>query len=49
MVASLYFHDKQTNRRVMLIGLLFCSAFVFVSFFARPSLEMTACSSKPIV
>ena len=36
MVASLYFHDKQTNRRVMLIGLLFCSAFVFVSFFARP-------------
>jgi hypothetical protein len=32
----MYFHDKQTNRRVMLIGLLFCSAFVFVSFFVRP-------------
>jgi hypothetical protein len=32
----MYFHDKGTNRRVMLIGLLFCSAFVFVSFFARP-------------
>ena len=35
----MYFHDKSVNRRVMLTGLLFCAAFVFVSFFARPQPE----------
>src|ERR1700684_477707 len=35
----MYFHDKGTNRRVMLIGLMFCTAFVLVSFFARPQPE----------
>jgi hypothetical protein len=35
----MYFHDKHTNRRVMLIGLLFCFAFVFVTYFARPRAE----------
>jgi hypothetical protein len=35
----MYFHDKGTNRRVMSIGLMFCTAFVLVSFFARPQPE----------
>jgi hypothetical protein len=35
----MYFHDKGTNRRVMLIGLMFCTAFVLVSFFAKPQPE----------
>jgi hypothetical protein len=35
----MYFHDKGTNRRVMLIGVMFCAAFVLVSFFARPQPE----------
>jgi hypothetical protein len=39
LVSIMYFHDKGTNRRVMLIGLNFCSVFVLVSFFARPQPE----------
>jgi hypothetical protein len=39
LVGVMYFHDKGTNRRVMLIGLMFCTAFVLVSFFARPQPE----------
>jgi hypothetical protein len=39
LVSVMYFHDKGTNRRVMLIGLMFCTAFVLVSFFARPQPE----------
>jgi hypothetical protein len=35
----MYFHDKHANRRVMFVGLMFCAAFVFVSFFARPQPE----------
>jgi len=35
----MYFHDRHTNRRVMLMGLMFCAAFVLVSFFARPQPE----------
>ena len=31
----MYIHDKGANRRVMLVGLMFCAAFMFVSFFAR--------------
>ena len=34
---SVTFHNagKRTHRKVMLVGLLFCSAFVAISFFAR--------------
>jgi hypothetical protein len=39
LVSVMYFHDKGTNRRVMLIGLMFCTAFVLVSFFAKPHPE----------
>ena len=35
MSASLHNADKATHRRIMLVGLLFCAAFVAVSFFAR--------------
>jgi hypothetical protein len=33
------FSRQSTNRRVMLMGLMFCTAFVLVSFFARPQPE----------
>ncbi|CAN5506097.1 hypothetical protein BH11PSE4_BH11PSE4_06650 [soil metagenome] len=36
MSASFHNADKATHRRVMAVGLLFCTAFVLVSFFARP-------------
>ena len=36
MSASFHNADKPTHRRVMLVGLLFCAAFIAVSFFARP-------------
>jgi hypothetical protein len=45
----MYFHDKGTNRRVMLIGLMFCTAFMLVSFLPGLSPKTTACSSKLIV
>ena len=32
---SFYTADKSTHRRVMLVGLMFCAAFVAFSFFAR--------------
>jgi hypothetical protein len=34
---SISFHnaDRRTHRKVMLVGLMFCSLFVAVSFFAR--------------
>jgi hypothetical protein len=35
----MYFHDKSTNRRVMLMGLVFCTGFVLFSFFAKPQPE----------
>jgi hypothetical protein len=35
----MYFHDKGTNRRVMLMGLVFCTGFVLFSFFAKPQPE----------
>ena len=35
----MYFHDKGTNRRVMLMGLVFCTGFVLISSFARPQRE----------
>jgi len=35
MSGSFHTADKGTHRRVMLVGLLFCAAFVAFSFFAR--------------
>ena len=34
---SVTFHnaDKRTHRKVMLVGLLFCTAFAAIGFFAR--------------
>jgi hypothetical protein len=36
MSSSFHSADKSTHRRTMLVGLLFCAAFIAVSFFARP-------------
>jgi hypothetical protein len=35
MSSSFHTADKSTHRRVMLVGGLFCAAFVAFSFFAR--------------
>ncbi len=35
MSNSFHTADKGTHRRVMLVGLMFCAAFVAFSFFAR--------------
>jgi len=35
MVPSFHNADKPTHRRVMVIGLLFCAAFVIISFSLR--------------
>jgi hypothetical protein len=35
MASSFHNADKQTHRKVMLVGLMFCALFVAVSFFAR--------------
>jgi hypothetical protein len=39
--SSFHNADKRTHRKVMLVGLLFCAAFVLVSFFAREQPENT--------
>ena len=39
MASSLHNADKSTHRRIMLVGLLFCAAFVAFSFFAREQPE----------
>ena len=39
MSASFHNADKGTHRRVMLVGLMFCAAFVAFSFFAREQPE----------
>ena len=39
MVPSFHNADKRTHRRVMVIGLLFCAAFVAISFSLRPQPE----------
>jgi hypothetical protein len=39
MVPSFHNADKPTHRRVMVVGLLFCLAFVAVSFSLRPQPE----------
>jgi hypothetical protein len=35
MSSSFHNADKRSYRKVMLLGLLFCAAFVMVSFFTR--------------
>jgi hypothetical protein len=39
MPASFHNADKATHRKVMLVGLMFCAAFVAISFFAREQPE----------
>jgi hypothetical protein len=39
MVPSFHNADKPTHRRVMAVGLLFCLAFVVISFSLRPQTE----------
>lgn len=39
MVTSFHNADKPTHRRVMVVGLLFCFAFVVISFSLRPQPE----------
>jgi hypothetical protein len=41
MSASFHNADKPTHRRVMLVGLMFCAAFVAFSFFAREQPQNT--------
>jgi hypothetical protein len=33
--------DKRTHRKIMLVGMLFCTAFVVISFFAREQPDNT--------
>ena len=35
MSSSFYTADKRAHRKVMLVGLLICAAFVAISFFAK--------------
>jgi hypothetical protein len=39
MVPSFHNADRPTHRRVMAIGLLFCAAFLLISFYLRPQPE----------
>ena len=39
MSSTFHSADKRTHRKVMLVGLLYCVAFVLVSFFAREQPE----------
>jgi hypothetical protein len=39
MVPSFHNADKPTHQRVMVVGLLFCIAFVIISFSLRPQAE----------
>lgn len=41
MSASFHNADKQTHRRVMLVGLMLCGAFVAISCFVREQPENT--------
>ena len=41
MSASFHNADKPTHRRVMLVGLLFCAAFIAISCLAREQPENT--------
>jgi hypothetical protein len=35
MSSSFHNADKRTHRKILLVGLLFCAAFVAISFFAQ--------------
>jgi hypothetical protein len=35
MSSTFHNADQRTHRKIMLVGLLFCAAFVAISFFAR--------------
>lgn len=35
MSSSFHNADKRAHRKIMLVGLLFCAAFVAISFFAK--------------
>ncbi|WP_461357379.1 hypothetical protein [Bradyrhizobium sp. USDA 4454] len=39
MMPSFHSADRPTHRRVMVVGLLFCAAFVAISFWLRPQPE----------
>jgi hypothetical protein len=39
MSASFHNADKRTHRRIMLVGLLFCAAFVAISYLAKQQPE----------
>jgi hypothetical protein len=41
MSSSFHNADKRTHRRIMLVGLLFCAAFVAFSFFAKEQPDNT--------
>ena len=41
MSSSFHNADKRTHGKVMLVGLLFCAAFVVFSFFAREQPDNT--------
>ena len=41
MSNSFHNADQGTHRRIMLVGLMFCAAFVAFSFFAREQPENT--------
>lgn len=43
---SFYQGDRQTYRRVAVVGLLFCLAFVAISFSLRPQAEDTRVAVK---
>ena len=36
MMPTFHSADRPTHRRVMVVGLLFCTAFVVISFWLRP-------------
>ena len=39
MSSSFHNADKRTHRKVMVVGLLFCAAFVAISFFSKEQPE----------
>jgi hypothetical protein len=41
MMPSFHTADRQTYRRVVIVGVLFCLAFVVISFSLRPQVEET--------
>jgi hypothetical protein len=46
MAASFHTADRQTHRRVMVVGLLFCATFVVISSFLRPQPEESRATVK---